>query len=437
MHPITCGLRLVYLRSITASLYVSLFLTASAWAGTPAAPTFNKDILPLLQTRCQPCHRPGQMAPMPLVTLDQIRAYAKPIVDQVKSGQMPPWYSDKCCGQYSPEHQLSASEISMIEAWVNAGLPEGKKKDAPRPVAWTDEWRIDGPSVVVSLPRSFEIPANARIDDQFVVLPLDLAEDKWASAVEIHPGDRSVVHHAVLYVRTRESSWLRDVPKLTMVSPPMSVDPTWLPGVEILTVYSAGSPASIWPEGTGKKIPAGADLVLQIHYTAKQTSTTDRTSVGINFLKERPEKRVLTFALENRDFTIPPGAADYRASVYTMIPRDLMLIGVLPHMHQRGKAFEVEVAAAGAKPETVISSDNFDSAWQQSYPLKTPKLLPRGARLILTASYDNSAANRRNPDPKAAVRAGEQSSEESMVGYFDVAVDVNVDRIAVAGAAKP
>jgi len=373
---------------------------------------------------------------MPLVTLDQIRPYAKQIVDTVKSGKMPPWYADKCCGQYSTEHSLSREEISTIETWVNTGMPEGKKEKT-RPFTWTDEWRIDGPSVVVSLPRTFEVPANANIEDQFVILPLDLAEDRWASAVEIHPGDRGVVHHAILYVRSRESEWLRKVPKLTMVAAGTADDPSQQPGVQILTVYSMGNPASIWPEGTGKKIPAGSDLVLQIHYTAKNIAASDRTSVGINFLKERPEKRVLTFALENRAIDIPPGTGDYRATISTVIPRDLQLIGMLPHMHLRGKAFDLAFAAPGAKPETLIAADSFEFLWQQSYPMKTPKMLSKGTRLIWTAVFDNSAANPRNPDPKAEVRWGKQNSDETMVGYFDVAVDINVERIAVAAPAKP
>ncbi len=423
----------MYLRSKIQLLYVSLFLTASAYGGSSASPTFNKDIQPILQARCQPCHRPGQMAPMPLVTLDQIRPYAKPIVDAIKSGKMPPWFADKCCGQYSTEHTLSTGEIAAIESWVNAGLPEGKKEKT-RPFVWTDEWRIDGPSVVVSLPRAFEIPANAQIEDQFVILPLDLAEDRWASAIEIHPGDRGVVHHAILYVRTRESAWLRNVPKLTMVAPGAVGEPSQEPGVQILTVYSPGNPASIWPEGMGKKIPAGSDLVLQIHYTSKRIAVADRTSVGIDFLKERPEKRVLTFALDNRSIDIPPGVGSYRATISTIVPRDLLLIGMLPHLHRRGRGFDVAAAAPGGKPETLIASDNFEFLWQPGYTLKTPKLLLKGTRLSWTAVFDNSAANPRNPDPKAQVHWGQQSADETMAGYFDVAVDINTDRIAVAPA---
>jgi hypothetical protein len=433
----------VYLRPKIQLLHVSLFLlTMLASAATPpAAPTFYKDILPILQTRCQPCHRPGEIGPMPLITYEQTRPWAKAIVEAVKTAKMPPWFADKCCGQFSTEHVLKPEEIAIIDAWVNAGSLEGKKKEAPRPLPWTNDWKIDGPSVVVSLPRPFEVPANSKIDYQYVILPIDLAEDKWASAVEIHPSDRSIVHHAVLYVRTKESTWLRKVPRLTMYAPtPGSMTPDEISqqaSTDILAVYTPGSPAAIWPEGMGKKLPAGSDLVLQLHYTSKKTAAVDRTAVGINFLKERPAHRVLTLQMQNRAIVIPPGAADYHASVSGTMPRDAQLISMFPHMHLRGSAFEYSIVQPDGKLETLLRVKPYDFFWQQSYPLKTPRLLPKGTKLLWTAYFDNSANNPRNPDPKAEVRWGEQSWEEMMVGFFDVAVEANVDKVGFFSSLTP
>jgi hypothetical protein len=429
----------VYLRSKIQLLHVSLFLlTMLASAATPpAVPTFYKDILPILQTRCQPCHRPGEIGPMPLITYEQTRPFAKAIVDAVKTNKMPPWFSDKCCGQFSTEHILKPEEIAAIDAWVNAGSLEGKKKEAPRPLPWTNDWKIDGPSVVVSLPRPFEVPANAKIDDQYVILPIDLAEDKWASAVEIHPSDRSVVHHAVLYVRTKESTWLRNVPRLTMYAPrPASQDPSQQ-AADILAVYTPGSPASIWPEGMGKKLSAGSDLVLQIHYTSKKTAAVDRTAVGINFLKERPARRVLTLQMQNRAIAIPPGAQNYQATVSGTMPRDAQLISMFPDMHLRGAAFEYSIVQPDGGVETLLRVKPYDFFWQQNYPLKTPRLLPKGTKLQWTAWFDNSANNPRNPDPKAEVHWGEQSWEETMIGFFDVAVETNVDKVGFFSSLTP
>jgi len=321
-------------------LLFSLCLSVSlARAATVPGPTYNKDILPIIEVRCQTCHRPGEIGPMPLITYEQTKPWAKAIQEAVKTRKMPPWFADKCCGQFSTDHTLKPEEIALIDAWVNGGAVEGKKKDARPLLHWTNNWTIDGPGVAVSLPRPFEVPANSTIDYQYVILPIDLAEDRWASAVEIHPSDRSIVHHAVVYVRTKQSKWLRNVPPLTMYAPKAgSISADELSGQaesDILAVYTPGSPAAIWPSGMGKKLPAGSDLVLQIHYTSKKTAASDRTSVGINFLKEPPKQRVLTLQMQNRNIDIPPGAADYHASISGVMPRDAMLISMFPHMHLR------------------------------------------------------------------------------------------------------
>ena len=187
----------------------------------------------------------------------------------------------------------------------------------------------------------------------------------------------------------------------------------------------------------GKKLPAGSDLVLEIHYTSKKTPAVDRTSVGINFLKERPAHRVLTFEMQNRALVIPPGASDYRASVSGITPRDMFLLGMFPYMHSRGSAFEYAILRPDGKVDTLLRVKPYDSSWQTSYPLKTPRLLPKGTKLVWTGYFDNSANNPRNPDPKATVRWGEQSGDEMMVGYFDVAVDANVDKVAFFGTSNP
>jgi hypothetical protein len=412
----------VILRPKTHLLYVSIFLTAVACAGTtPASPTFTKDVLPILQAKCQPCHRPGEIGPMPLITYEQTRPWGKAMVDEIKSGKMPPWFADKCCGEFSPGHTLKPEEIAAIEAWVTGGSLEGKKKDAPKPIAWANDWKIDGPSVVVSLPHAFEVPANAKVEDQYVILPIDLAEDKWASAVEIHPSDRSVVSHAVLYVRSKQSAWLRNVPRLTMYAPPPgSTNPD--EATEILALYTPGSPAAIWPEGMGKKLPAGSDLVLQLHYSGKKIAATDRTSVGINFLKERPVHRVLTLEMQNRAIVVPPGATGYHAQASGVMPRDVLLLGMSPQMQSHATSCEYTIVQPGGSVETLLRVKPQDFFWQTSYPLKTPKVLPKGARVMFTGFFDNSA---NNPET------------EAMTGFFDVAVEANVDKVSFISSPAP
>jgi hypothetical protein len=387
-----------------------LLTVLAAAAATPVGPTYNKDILPIIEVRCQTCHRPGEIGPMPLITYEQTKPYAKAIQERVKARTMPPWYSDKCCGQFSTSHILKDEEIALIDAWVKGGAIEGKKKDARSLLRWTDNWRIDGPSVAISLPRSIDIPANSSLDTQFVILTLDLAEDRWAGAVEIHPSDRSVVDHAVVYVRPKTSRWLRNIPPLTMYAPkPGTVSQDELAqqaAADILAVYTPASPASVWPFGMGKKMPAGADLVLEIHYASKKTDTADRTSVGINFLKDPPKQRVVTLEMQNRD----PGSA--RASASGVLTRDVTVFNFFPLM-RRGKAFEFAIEYSGGRTETLQRIEPYDSAWQQSYPLKSPRALARGTKLLFIGEAD------------------------ALTGYFDVVIDASGDKLGLLATPVP
>jgi hypothetical protein len=324
---------------------------------------------------------------MPLITYEQTRPWAKQILERVQAHQMPPWFSDRCCGRFSTDHNMPPQEIALIEAWVKGGAVEGKKKDARPLLRWTDSWRIDGPSFVVSLPRSFEVPANSAVAEQYVILPMDLAEDRWTNAIEIHPSDRSIVDHAVLYLRTKDSQWLRNVPKLMMYAPP----PNELPeqaAAEILAVYTPASPVAVWPSGMGKRLPVGADLVLRIHYTSKKTDATDRTAVGINFLREPPKQRVVTLEMQS----VTSGA----------LPRDATLLSIFPYMRQNGAAFEAAIVRADGSTEPLLNIKPFDFRWQEKYPLPSPKLLSKGTSLQITGFFDT---------------------------YFDFAVDLSAEKL--------
>jgi hypothetical protein len=318
----------------------------------------------------------------------------------MKAGKMPPWYADKCCGQFSTEHALKPEEIATIEAWASTGALEGKKKDAPRPVKWTDDWKIDGPSVVLSVPRAFEVPANSKVEDPYIILPLDLAEDKWASAVEIHPGDRSVVQDAILYVRTKDSSWLRNYPARSLFVPQPG-EAAQQASADILAVYAAGNPAAIWPDGMGKRLPAGSDLVLRIHYASKKTAASDRSSIGINFLPERPKQRVLTLPFET---------SDSRPFSSGVIPQDAVIIGFFARMPVRAKGFEYAIVPPNGKEETLLTVSQFDPFWQVAYPLKTFRVIPKGTRLEWTGHF--------NP-----------GQSETAIGYIDVAVGATSGRL--------
>ena len=245
------------------------------------------------------------------------------------------------------------------------------------------------------------------------------------SAAELRPGARSVVHHIVAYVREPGSAWMKDAPRGQYVRSSESTT------AEILAVYTPGQSPFLAPAGMAKKIPAGSDLVLQFHYIAYGKAEKDQTSIGLTFSKNPPQKRILTLQLNQTSFRVPPGAANHRVSVSATLPNDALLLSLFPQMHQRGKAFEVDVDAGDGRVETLLRVAPYRFNWQMNYVLAAPRLLKKGTLLRATAWFDNSSANPWNPDPSREAVSGEQSWAEMMVGFFDVAVDPGLDRAAL------
>jgi hypothetical protein len=387
-----------------------------------AAVTFYGDVLPILQRRCQLCHRPGEIAPMSLLTYQQARPWARAMRQAVLTRKMPPWFAAAASQPFSNDAHLSPEEIDVIDRWASTGAAAGDAGKAPQSVAWPNGWNIEAPDVVVRMPQSVHVPAKEELDYQFIILPLSLSEDRWAKSVEIRPGARGVVHHVVAYIREPGSDWLRDAPK---------GKPFVQPGVtrsDILAVYAPGQPPMECLPGMAKKVPAGSDLVLQMHYTPSGRAVDDRTSVGIVWAQALPERRVLTLQLATTNFHIPPGDANYRVSVSGTLPNNALLLSMFPHMHLRGKAFEYALVESGGHIDTLLRVAPYNFSWQLDYRLAVPRLLKKGARLMCTAWYDNSPNNPRNPDPTEEVGYGEQSRDEMMVGFFDVAVPVDIDK---------
>lgn len=372
------------------------------------AVTFFRDVLPILQNHCQECHRPGQIAPMPFQTYDETRPWAKAIRDQVRSRKMPPWGADPCCGHFSNDRSLSVQDIETLAKWADTGAEKGDSRDAPAEKLWHDGLQRD---VTLTMAEPFQIPPSGAVEYQYFPIPTGFKEDRWVQAVEVRPGNRAVVHHIVAYVREAGSNWTHGPTKS-----------------DILTVYAPGSTPDSWPEGMAKLIPAGSDVVLEIHYTPNGKAASDRTSVGLVFAKKAPEKRVLTLQLNNDHFLIPAGEKDYRVTAWGSIPNDAELLSFFPHMHLRGKAFLFALNDGKNGFQTLLNVAKFDFFGQLSYRLKTPIPLKKGMRLQCWGTFDNSANNPRNPDPSVEVTYGQQSWEEMMIGFFDVAVDAKIGK---------
>lgn len=395
------------LTSIAALAAVQLFA---------ADPTFYRDVLPILQNRCQECHRAGEMAPMPLATYEQTRPWAKAIRDAVRSRKMPPWFADPCCGKFANDRSLSAAEIETLARWAETGAGKGEPLEGPAARVWPARGNLDSPDATFSMPRAFDVPAAGTVEYQAIeyqsfVVPTGFREDRWIQGAEVRPGVRSVVHHVVVYIREPGDTWIKGPTKS-----------------DILSVWAPGSAPDTWPDGMAKLIPAGADLVFEIHYTPTGKPVRDRTSVALKFAPAPPARRVLTLQLNNDRFLIPAGERNYRVTAAGTLPNDALLLGFFPHMHLRGTAFEFDRIGVGGQMEPLLSVNHYNFNWQLTYRLATPIPLAKGTRLRATGHYDNSAANPRNPDPTADVRYGQQSWEEMMIGFFDVAVDAKVDK---------
>lgn len=377
-----------------------------------ASPTFHKDVEPILQKRCQMCHRTGEAAPMSLLTYEQTRPWAKGIRTSVLTGKMPPWTPDPHYGKFSNDLSLSPTEKEILVAWVDAGAPEGNEADAPKPVAFNEGWRIAKPDMVFEMPEEFDVPAKGVIDYQYIPVATHFTEDKWIEQAEVRPGDRSLVHHAIVVIDNG----------------------TGVNNEEYLAGYAPGSGPQIWKPGEARLVKAGSTLVFQMHYAATGKSGHDRTKIGLVFAKKPPTERIVAMQVMDPALAIPPGNGSFRVAASLTMKQTVRLAGMRAHMHLRGKSFQFRAVYPTGETEILLDIPKYDFNWQPYYYLETPKVLPAGTRVECTAYFDNSANNPFNPDPAALVRWGPQTWDEMMIGWLDIAVPVAHDRSLRSGA---
>ncbi|MBI1792424.1 MAG: thiol-disulfide isomerase [Acidobacteria bacterium] len=409
---------------------------AALAASKTSAPTFHKDVLPILQARCQGCHRPGEVAPMSFLTYQDVRPWAKAIREAVLSRKMPPWFADPHFGKFSNDRTLPPEEVRTLTAWAENGASEGDSRHAPKPVQWVDGWAMGKPDAVVEMPHEFAVPAAGTIEYQYIVIPTGFTEDKWVRTAEARPGDRKVVHHIIAFVREPGAKWLKDaqpgvpfVPKRQQRSRQNNNnsegggDDGGAASVELLVGYAPGmAPMELKP-GQAKLVKAGSDLVLQMHYTAGGKAVTDRSRIGLTFAKEPPTERIFTANATNSKFVIPAGAPAHEVTSQVTLQEEARLVDLMPHMHLRGKDFEYRLVYPTGETQTILRVPRYDFNWQLFYYLDRQLVLPKGTRIECTAHFDNSPNNPANPDPKAEVQWGDQSWEEMMIGWFDLAIE--------------
>jgi hypothetical protein len=369
---------------------------------------------------------------MAFETYQGTRGSAAAIQAATQNRSMPPWFAEKGIGRFANDPSLTEPEIALLAAWAGAKAPEGNPADAPPQKKWADRWTIPSPDLEIKMAAPVNIPGNGDVDYTYEIVPTHFTAGRWVQASEILPGLPEHVHHAVVYVRPPDSAWLRHAPvgkpftAATLADPKDKKDAMWTDS-DILLVYAPGSTPDSWPAGMAKYIPAGSDLVFQMHYTTNGHAGRDVTRIGLIFAKEPPAKRVFTLQLTNDHFVIPPGVPDYRVEAHGTLPNDALLLNFFPHMHLRGKRFEYNIIHADKSVEPLLRV-NYHFHWQMSYRLAQPLPLKAGTELQAVAWFDNSRDNPHNPDPDAAVRWGEQTYDEMMVGFFDVAVNAGLDK---------
>jgi peroxiredoxin len=382
--------------------------------------TYHNRISRILEANCVECHREGGVGPFALENYDEAEENAGMIRKVVSEGIMPPWFaSDPPEGHPSPwtnDRSLCASDKADLLEWIKNGKPEGKPADAPLPQVRKSEWTIGKPDAIFSLPREVKVKATGQMPYVYLRVKTNFPEDRWIQALEVRPTAPEVVHHVLVFASGKDGVKREQA--------------------GALAAYVPGNTFIQFPEGVAKKLPAGATLFFQMHYTPTGKATTDRTRIGFRFAKEPPAKIVRTLPVANRRISIPANAPNHIETASRYVPLGIVVRAFMPHMHLRGKAFKYELLMQDGKRETLLEVPHYDFNWQLRYELKEPRSLPAGCRIEVTGTFDNSKDNPANPDPNRIVRWGDQSDEEMLIGYVECEFETTSSPIENEGSKR-
>lgn len=374
--------------------------------------TYESHVAKIMADRCVECHRPGEIAPFSLTEYEEVAGWADMIAEVVREGRMPPWHATDDHASFANERSLTDAEQDALFAWAEAGAPSGDLENVPEPpqpavVGWQLPREPD--RVVSVSPQPFAVPATGTVRYQYFVVDPEFETDMWLEAAEFKPGNREVVHHILAFA----------VPKGQRRG--LNAARGFLVG------YVPGARLDLAPKGHAKKIPAGSELIFQVHYTPIGTPQEDHSKLGMLFTdpEEVTHEVVTTSAVQPR-LRIPPGDANYKTTAFSpTFPEHATLRSFSPHMHVRGKSYLYELETADGQRQALLEIPNYDFNWQTNYVLAEPMQVPRGSRLHCTATFDNSEANLNNPDPTKTVKWGDQTWDEMMIGYYHYSVPIS------------
>jgi hypothetical protein len=367
------------------------------------------------------------MAPMSFLTYRETRPWAKAMKEAVLTKKMPPWFAEQ--GHFANDPTLSQDQVDALVSWVNNGAPEGEEKDKPAPVTFQDGWNIN-PDMIVEMPRDFHVPATGTINYQNIRVTVNFPEDRWVVAAEMRPGNPKVLHHGRVIVLAPGSRWMSNVAPGVPYEEGSEGMGGAKEGTDLLGKYNPGLGAQSFDvDGSAKFIPKGSDLVFNLHYTSVGTPQTDRSRVGLVFAKSPPQTRYWMSPGTPHASNLVIPAGDNNAEVVSEVTVGVdgaKLIYIQPHMHLRGKDYELRVTYPTGESETVFKG-LWDFNWQIGYQLAKPLPVPRGTKILTIAHYDNSVNNRFNPDPSKTIWWGDQNWDEMQSAFLGLVFDAKTD----------
>ena len=412
--------------TFAAVLLLSAVTRVPTRAQQPTRPavTFSKDVAPILYKHCVTCHRPGEIGRMSLLTYEQARPYAKAIANAVTNRTMPPWHADAPAGTFHNERLLTDSERETLAAWAARGAVNGDPNDLPAQPTFSAGWVLGNPDVVLEMVEEYRIPAKGTVQYEWFYIPTKFTEAKWVKSIEVRPGNRAAVHHVLVYHRAKPDGKM--VPLARGNQKHQSNPPPDEPGISehprrtdlmamtprLVATYAPGTNPQVAPAGTAFRLEPGGLIELQMHYTATGQPASDRTKVGITFATDAGIREVRAQHFFNAAMKLPAGAADVSVTTDLEFLRDATVWGLFPHTHLRGKRWAYTLELPSGEKKSILSVPRYDFNWQTYYVFKKPLQVRKGSKIVATAWYDNSAANRNNPNPHVDVFWGDQTWQE-------------------------
>jgi len=388
--------------------------------------TFYKDVLPVMQKNCQSCHRPGEIAPMSFLSYKDVRPWAKAIKEAVSTKKMPPWFADPNYGHFSNEKTLKDADIKTLVAWVDGGAVEGNAKDAPPALVFPEGWNIK-PDMVIEMPLDIQLPATGTINYKSILVKANFTEDKWVVAAELRPGNSAAVHHMRAIVRPPNSDWMQKAtPGIAYEGG--EIEGRQGDGADLLGKFNPGLGSQDFSDyESAKFVPKGSDIVFSMHYTATGKPEVDRSKLGLVFLKaNQPPPKYRYYVSDGptaSNLAIPPNDGNAEIVSEMTAQADTQLVYMQPHMHLRGKDYEVRLLYPGSTQAETVFKTKWDFNWQLGVDLVKPIPVPKGTRIIGIAHFDNSANNKWNPDPSKLIVWGPQNWDEMQNCFMGFLVD--------------